>query len=108
MQVLTEPRSALCKQYTSLLAMSNTRLCYTRAALRAVARRAMTKGTGTRGLRSILEQLLTDAMFEVRMLRGGREHDVGVPVLRSCVQIPSFTRHPPARLVLCVLPPSPP
>lgn len=65
-QVLTEPRNALCKQYSSLLGMSGAQLRVTRAALRAIARQALRKGTGTRGLRCIMEKLLMDAMFQVR------------------------------------------
>mmetsp|Transcript_12269 Transcript_12269/g.29945 ORF Transcript_12269/g.29945 Transcript_12269/m.29945 type:complete len:612 (-) Transcript_12269:1270-3105(-) len=64
-KVLTEPKSALCKQYATLLAMSGAKLVYTRDALHAIARKAMRKGTGTRGLRCIMEKLLTDAMYEV-------------------------------------------
>ncbi|GLC62246.1 hypothetical protein PLESTB_001861900 [Pleodorina starrii] len=63
--VLTEPRHALCKQYAQLLAMNGARFRATRAALRAVARAAQKKGTGTRGLRSILEGLLVHTMFEL-------------------------------------------
>ncbi|KAG1679815.1 hypothetical protein FOA52_012727 [Chlamydomonas sp. UWO 241] len=70
-QVLTEPRNALCKQYTQLLAMSGAELRMSRAAQRAIARKALTKGTGTRGLRSIMEGLLVEAMFQVPDMREG-------------------------------------
>ncbi|KXZ52400.1 hypothetical protein GPECTOR_9g444 [Gonium pectorale] len=63
--VLTEPRHALCKQYAQLLALNGARFRYSRAALRAVARAAQKKGTGTRGLRCILEGLLVNTMFEL-------------------------------------------
>ncbi|GIL88394.1 hypothetical protein Vretimale_15022 [Volvox reticuliferus] len=63
--VLTEPRHALCKQYAQLLAMNGARFRYSRAALRAVARAAQKKGTGTRGLRCILENLMVNTMFEL-------------------------------------------
>ncbi|CAG7909910.1 unnamed protein product [Brassica rapa] len=64
-QVLTEPRSALGKQYKKLFRMNNVQLHFTEGATRLIARRAMSKNTGARGLRSILESILTEAMFEV-------------------------------------------
>ncbi|KAJ7521496.1 hypothetical protein O6H91_19G057000 [Diphasiastrum complanatum] len=64
-QVLMEPKSALGKQYKKLFSMNNVKLHFCKSALRRIAQKAMLKKTGARGLRSILEQLLTDAMFEV-------------------------------------------
>ncbi|KAG2451669.1 hypothetical protein HYH02_003449 [Chlamydomonas schloesseri] len=63
--VLTEPRHALCKQYAQLLAMNGARFRFSKAALRAIARAAQRKGTGTRGLRCIMEGLLVHTMFEL-------------------------------------------
>eukprot|EP00882_Tetradesmus_deserticola_P001550 GHRQ01001673.1.p1 GENE.GHRQ01001673.1~~GHRQ01001673.1.p1 ORF type:complete len:340 (+),score=158.49 GHRQ01001673.1:439-1458(+) len=64
-QVLTQPRNALTKQYKQLFSLNNAAFGVTRGALRAIARRAKDRGTGTRSLRSIMEGLLTDAMFDV-------------------------------------------
>ncbi|CAH2077202.1 unnamed protein product [Thlaspi arvense] len=64
-QVLTEPKSALGKQYKKLFRMNNVELHFTEGATRLIARKAMSKNTGARGLRSILESILTEAMFEV-------------------------------------------
>ncbi|KAG0588497.1 hypothetical protein KC19_2G247200 [Ceratodon purpureus] len=64
-QVLTEPRNALGKQYKKMFAMNNVKLHYTEGALRRIAQKAMVKNTGARGLRSIMEILLTDAMYQV-------------------------------------------
>ena len=64
-EVLTTPKNALIKQYTRLFAMSRGRLVFTPKALEAVALEAQARRTGARGLRSILEGLLTEAMFEV-------------------------------------------
>ncbi|MCO5597951.1 hypothetical protein L7F22_052038 [Adiantum nelumboides] len=64
-QVLTEPRNALGKQYKKMFAMNHVKLHYTEGALRKIAQKAMEKSTGARGLRSILEQLLIEAMYEV-------------------------------------------
>eukprot|EP01026_Neomeris_dumetosa_P029470 TRINITY_DN238_c0_g1_i11.p1 TRINITY_DN238_c0_g1~~TRINITY_DN238_c0_g1_i11.p1 ORF type:complete len:453 (-),score=84.61 TRINITY_DN238_c0_g1_i11:1646-3004(-) len=63
--VLTQPRHALCKQYKALLAYSRARLYITPEAKRAVATAAKRRGTGARGLRSIMEKLLTEAQFHV-------------------------------------------
>lgn len=64
-QVLTEPRNALGKQYKKMFAMNHVKLHFTEGALRKIAQKAMVKSTGARGLRSILEQLLVEAMYEV-------------------------------------------
>ena len=64
-RVLTEPRNALVKQYSSLFAMEKSKLQFSDEALRAIARRAQEKGTGARGLRSIIEEVMTDIMFEL-------------------------------------------
>jgi ATP-dependent Clp protease ATP-binding subunit ClpX len=64
-QVLTEPRNALIKQYQSLFEMENCRLEFTDQALRTIAHRAMAKGTGARGLRSIVEEAMLDIMYEL-------------------------------------------
>ena len=64
-QVLTEPRNALIKQYQSLFEMENCRLEFTDQALRAIAHRALVKGTGARGLRSIVEEAMLDIMYEL-------------------------------------------
>jgi ATP-dependent Clp protease ATP-binding subunit ClpX len=65
MSALTEPKNALIKQYKSLFEMENCNLEFTPAALRAIARRAMEKGTGARGLRSIVEESMLDIMYEL-------------------------------------------
>jgi ATP-dependent Clp protease ATP-binding subunit ClpX len=64
-QVLTEPKNALVKQYQSLFEMENAELSFTDEALAAIARRAMGRGTGARGLRSIVEEVMLDIMFEL-------------------------------------------
>ncbi len=64
-QILTEPRNALIKQYGKLLSMEGVDLEIRPAALRAIARKALARKTGARGLRSILEQSLIDTMFDL-------------------------------------------
>ncbi len=65
MQILTEPKNALSKQYQRLFEMENVRLKFTDDALRAVSRQALQRKLGARGLRAILEEVMLDVMFEV-------------------------------------------
>ena len=64
-QILTEPKNALTKQYQQLFNMENAELEFRDDALRAIARKAMERKTGARGLRSIIENVLLDTMFEL-------------------------------------------
>jgi len=63
--ILTEPRNALTKQYVKLMAMEGVDLEFTTDALRELAAQAHRKGTGARALRSLLEKLMLDVMFDV-------------------------------------------
>ena len=64
-QILTEPKNALVKQYSKLLSMEGVELEIRPAALKAIARKALARKTGARGLRSILEQSLIGTMFDL-------------------------------------------
>jgi ATP-dependent Clp protease ATP-binding subunit ClpX len=64
-QILTEPRNAITKQYTKLFEMEGCEIEFREDALRAVARKAMARKTGARGLRTILEQVLLDTMYDL-------------------------------------------
>ena len=64
-RVLLEPRNALVKQYQKLFEMENCKLEFTDDALLAIARRALKKETGARGLRSIMEDVMLDVMFDL-------------------------------------------
>ena len=64
-QILTEPKNALVKQYSKLLAMEGVDLEIRPSALKAIARKALARKTGARGLRSILELALIDTMFDL-------------------------------------------
>ena len=63
-RILTEPRNALTKQYQSLFNMDDVKLDFRDDALRAIARKAIERKTGARGLRAILETILMDTMFD--------------------------------------------
>ncbi|KAL3652440.1 CLP protease regulatory subunit clpx1, mitochondrial [Castilleja foliolosa] len=72
-QVLTEPKNALGKQYKKMFQMNEVKLHFTDDALRLIARKTISKNTGARGLRSMLESVLTDAMYEVPDVRTGND-----------------------------------
>ncbi|KAJ0972922.1 hypothetical protein J5N97_020881 [Dioscorea zingiberensis] len=73
LQVLTEPKNALGKQYKKLFNMNNVKLHFTDTALQLIARKARAKNTGARGLRAILESILTDAMYEAPNVKTGND-----------------------------------
>ncbi|HEX5545025.1 MAG TPA: ATP-dependent Clp protease ATP-binding subunit ClpX, partial [Nitrospira sp.] len=64
-RILTEPRNALTKQYEKLFSFEKVKLKFTEGALVAIARKAFTQKTGARGLRSILEEVMLDMMYEI-------------------------------------------
>ena len=85
--ILTEPRNALTKQYEHLLGMDNVELSFDKEALEAIAEKAAKKGTGARGLRALLEELMLDVMFHgsasrIKKCKISKKHIVSdVPLL---------------------------
>ncbi|MCU0816531.1 MAG: ATP-dependent Clp protease ATP-binding subunit ClpX [Cypionkella sp.] len=71
--ILTEPKNALVKQYQRLFDIEGVKLTFTPDALVAIARRAIKRKTGARGLRSIMEDILLDTMFELPGMEGVQE-----------------------------------
>ncbi|MBL4720502.1 MAG: ATP-dependent Clp protease ATP-binding subunit ClpX [Alphaproteobacteria bacterium] len=69
-EILTSPRNALVKQYQRLFEMENIRLDFSEDALSAIAQKAITRKTGARGLRSIMESILLDSMYNLPSLDG--------------------------------------
>lgn len=69
-QILTEPKNAITKQYAKLFEMEDCELEFRDEALHAVAQKAMERKTGARGLRSILEKVLLDTMYDLPTLEG--------------------------------------
>ena len=63
--ILTKPKNALCRQYAKLLSMDNVTLEFTPEALNTIAHKAMARKSGARGLRAIIEEIMTDTMFEL-------------------------------------------
>ena len=81
-EVLTQPKNALIKQYSKLLAMSGVKLKVTKDGLAALAEEALRRGTGARALRAIFEKIMLDVMYEVP----GRDDIVSVTINRSVVE----------------------
>lgn len=75
-RVLTEPKNALIKQYQKLFAMEDAELEFTEGALSAIAEKAQQRETGARGLRSIIEHIMLDIMFELPDQPEGEKHVV--------------------------------
>src|ERR1700755_2658099 len=73
MEILTKPKNALVKQYGRLFEMEGDKLSFTEDALKAVASRAIARKTGARGLRSILESIMLETMFDLPGLEGVEE-----------------------------------
>ncbi len=80
-RILQEPKNALTKQYAKLFDLEEVKLTFEATALRSIAQKALKRGTGARGLRAILEELLTDVMFDLPT----REDVVGVKITESSV-----------------------
>jgi ATP-dependent Clp protease ATP-binding subunit ClpX len=72
-EILVKPKNALIKQYQRLFEMEGVRLEFADDALRAVARKGIARKTGARGLRSIMESILLDTMFDLPMMNGVEE-----------------------------------
>ncbi len=82
-QILTEPRNALVKQYAKLFEIEGVELEVTADALSAIAHKAMERKTGARGLRSIMEQALIDTMFDLPALQNVEKVVVDASVIRD-------------------------
>ncbi|MBE0592287.1 MAG: ATP-dependent Clp protease ATP-binding subunit ClpX [Gemmatimonadales bacterium] len=89
-KILLEPKNALSKQYKKMFELENVGLTFEPEALRAVARLAIARGAGARGLRSILEEVMTDVMFELPSRNDIRE----VVITKECI-----TEHRPPLVV---------
>ena len=72
-RILEEPKNALIKQYQALFEMESVKLTFSRSALKSIATKAVERGTGARGLRSIIESILLNLMFELPGQEGVEE-----------------------------------
>ncbi len=82
-QILTEPKNALVRQYQRLFAMEETELTFHEDALKAIAKHAIERKTGARGLRSIMEGILLDTMFDLPSLEGVEEVVISEEVVNN-------------------------
>ncbi len=82
-QILTEPKNALVRQYQRLFAMEDTELTFHEDALKAIAKHAIERKTGARGLRSIMEGILLDTMFDLPSLDGVEEVVISEEVVNN-------------------------
>src|SRR3569833_3127859 len=80
-RILKEPKNALTKQYVRLFQLEDVKISFEESALEAIARKALKRGTGARGLRAILEEALMEIMFEIP----ARDDVVEVRVTESCI-----------------------
>jgi ATP-dependent Clp protease ATP-binding subunit ClpX len=80
-RILKEPKNALTKQYTKLFGLEEVKITFDEGALTAIAQKALKRGTGARGLRAILEEVLMEVMFDLP----SREDVVEVKVTESCI-----------------------
>lgn len=85
-QILSEPKNALVKQYQRLFEMENVELTFTDDALRAIATKAIERKTGARGLRSIMEAILLDTMYDLPGLDGVDEVVISGDVVNGKAQ----------------------
>jgi ATP-dependent Clp protease ATP-binding subunit ClpX len=85
-KILVEPKNALVKQYQKLFEMEDVRLALTDDALKAVAKKAITRKTGARGLRSIMETILLETMFELPSLHGVEEVVINKEVVANAAK----------------------
>ncbi|MBP1732653.1 MAG: ATP-dependent Clp protease, ATP-binding subunit ClpX [Deltaproteobacteria bacterium] len=82
-EILKKPRNAISKQYKKLFELENVKLTFTEGALRAIARDAIKKKTGARGLRSIMEKVMLDVMYELPSITNVKECVVSEEVITS-------------------------
>jgi ATP-dependent Clp protease ATP-binding subunit ClpX len=85
-RILTEPKNALVKQYQRMFEMEGVRLTFPEEALRSISRKAIQRKTGARGLRSIMESILLDTMFDLPSMRGVEEVVVSSDVVEGRAQ----------------------
>lgn len=82
-EILLKPKNAIAKQYQKLFDMENVTLTFTNEAVHAIAQKTIARGTGARGLRSIMEELLLDTMFDLPNMEGVKEVVIGREVLEN-------------------------
>jgi len=82
-EILKKPRNAISKQYKKLFELENVKLTFTEGAFRGIAKDAIKKKTGARGLRSIMEKVMLDVMYELPSISNVKECVVSEEVIMS-------------------------
>jgi ATP-dependent Clp protease ATP-binding subunit ClpX len=95
--ILTKPKNAITKQYQRLLDLEGVKLTFENEALQAVAKEAIKRKTGARGLRAILENVMLDVMYEIPSLTGARTCTVTEDVITKA-QKPTLTFDDPVTI----------
>jgi ATP-dependent Clp protease ATP-binding subunit ClpX len=95
-RILQEPKNALVKQYTKMFELEGIGITFDKDAVRAVARKALSRGTGARGLRAVIEEIMLDVMFEIPSRQDVREIVVTEESVENGVP-PLLVLHPEAR-----------
>jgi ATP-dependent Clp protease ATP-binding subunit ClpX len=93
-RVLTEPKNALTKQYERLFSMEEANLQFTDEALKAIAKKAQARETGARGLRSIIEKVMLDIMFELPDQPAGSRYVINDEVVNGRAEVVPLPAEP--------------
>ncbi|SKA72801.1 ATP-dependent Clp protease ATP-binding subunit ClpX [Desulfobaculum bizertense] len=91
-RILTEPKNALVRQYQKLFELDEVQLRFTSNALKAIAKKALARKTGARGLRNVLESIMLDIMYKLPSLTGVKECVVNAAVVEKGVEPLLFFR----------------
>jgi ATP-dependent Clp protease ATP-binding subunit ClpX len=87
--ILTEPRNSIVKQYRRLMELEGFKLAFDLEALKAIAKKAIAKGTGARGLRSVVEEVMLDVMYEAPSRRDIREITITAEMIEKGGRLPA-------------------
>jgi len=82
-RILTEPKNALVKQYKKMFELEGVKLTFTQGALKAIAKKAMERRTGARGLRNIMESVMMDIMYKLPSMKGVKECIINTSVIED-------------------------
>ena len=85
-RIITEPRNSIVKQYQAALKIDNVELSFEDEAIDAIARKALDRKTGARGLKSIIESIMIDIMYEVPSIKGQKKISISADVINKIIK----------------------
>jgi ATP-dependent Clp protease ATP-binding subunit ClpX len=92
-EILTVPKNSLVKQYKKIYSLEDVKLTFTKDALKEIAKKAISRKTGARGLRSIMEEILLDSMYEIPSEENINEVVINSDVVKSkCKPIVAYSK----------------